>query len=158
MQWKLIVIMDGLDNKHKAPENERRRANAETAQANDNLIGQIKNTPDYIARATQVCKFMNITVRTAYEEADPQVVYEASQQSGNMLVPVTGDSDLLAYQCVANDTVPISARKIMIVKAFNHQWFRFIDLDADKEGDYPLRYFNYMRDVGDVISLNPDVV
>jgi hypothetical protein len=50
---------------------------------------------------------MNITVRTAYEEADPQVVYEASQQSGNMLVPVTGDSDLLAYQCVANDTVPI---------------------------------------------------
>lgn len=46
----------------------------------------------------------------------------------------------------------------MIVKAFNHQWFRFIDLDADKEGDYPLRYFNYMRDVGDVISLNPNVV
>jgi len=133
-KWKLVVIMDGLDNMHKAPENDRRRVARENAQANNNLMGQIKNTPEYIARATQVCNFMNITVRTAYEEADPQVVYEASQ-SDDVLIPVTGDSDLLAYECDG-----ISVHKIIIVKAFNHQWYRFIDLDADvKEGDYPLR-------------------
>ena len=133
-KWNLVVIMDGLDNVHKAPENERRKVARDSAQANNNLMGQIKNTPEYIARATQVCNFMNITVHTAYEEADPQVVYEASQ-SDNVLIPITGDSDLLAYECGGN-----SAHKINIVKAFNHQWYRFIDLDADvKEGDYPLR-------------------
>ena len=126
-RWKLVVFMDGMENEHKQPEIERRKKRAEEARASNNLMGQIKNSPEYIAQATAVCKYLDIEVHTSAYEADPQVSYVALLQS---LVPVTGDSDLLAYG------VP---EKLIIVKGFKHEWFQIIDLTAViEEGTYPL--------------------
>ena len=52
---------------------------------NNNLIGQIKNTPDYIAFSTTVCNFLDIKNYVSYEEADLRCI---------KLVPLSGDSDL----------------------------------------------------------------
>ena len=74
--------------------NERRRKAAEAARASNDLRGQIKNTPEYIVKAVAVCKFLKIDVHVSVYEADPQVLYIAILKS---LIPVSGDSDLLAY-------------------------------------------------------------
>ena len=141
-EWDLIIILDGMDNIHKTPENNRRKAAAENAKRDNNLIGQIRNTPEYIAKAGHVCAFMNINYHLAYEEADPQVVYESVSHL-KQLVPVTSDSDLLAYSSsgglVLDNLLAYGVRKIIIVKAYAHEWFRVIDLDADvEEGEYPV--------------------
>ena len=47
-RWELKVIMDGRENKDKAPEAERRAERAKKAAEENNITGQIKNTPEYI--------------------------------------------------------------------------------------------------------------
>ena len=126
-RWKLSIIMDGRVHGAKSPEIERRRRRAEEARANNNLSGQIQNTPEYISHATNICKFMHIDVITSENEADPQVSYEATRKK---LIPVTSDSDVLAYGVV---------QKLVIVQSFHHQWYRVIDLGADVPlGEKPL--------------------
>ena len=85
---------------------------------------------------------MNIKYHLAYEEADPQVVYESVSHL-KQLVPVTSDSDLLAYSSsgglVLDNLLAYGVRKIIIVKGYAHEWFRVIDHDADvEEGEYPI--------------------
>lgn len=92
--WKLKVFMDGFNNDHKNPENERRDFNIQKAINRHDLRGQIKNSPEYITAAIRVCRHLHIDVMGSYEEADPQVAHAAQE---NNLIPVTGDSDLLAY-------------------------------------------------------------
>lgn len=119
--------MDGRFNLDKQPEIERRRIRAEDAEANNDAIGQIRNTPEYIARAAHVCRFLGIKVYTSAYEADPQVSYASI---ANELVPQSADSDILAYG---------TPGKAIIVKSFLHEWFRVIDPYADiSHGDYPL--------------------
>ena len=120
--------LDGMENPDKEPEIERRKRKREEAESAGNFIGQIKNSPEYIAKAVEVCKYYNIQVIVSAYEADPQVSHLSLSQS---LVPVTGDSDLLAYG------VP---EKIIIVKGYHSQIYRIIDLSKDNinEGDYPL--------------------
>ena len=97
------------------------------AEVHNSLIGQIRNTPDYIAKTVNVCKFLGIEVYVSAYEADPQVSFVSLS---NGLIAVTGDSDLLAYGV---------ARKLILVKGFLHEWYRVIDLDANTTaGEYPL--------------------
>ena len=70
-EWKLIVYVNGMENIHKAPENELRRITAEAARERNDLSRQIKNTLEYVAKVVNVCKFFNIEVRVAENEADP---------------------------------------------------------------------------------------
>ena len=135
--WNLIVIFDGTVNEHKGPENERRRTLAETAKRNNNLIGQIKNTPDYIALAATVCNFLDFKNYISYEEADPQVVYETSM-SHIKLVPLSGDSDLLVYQ--SSNTEGEDGVMNIIMRSYSHEFYRVINLSDPtiKEGKYPL--------------------
>ena len=128
--WNLVVYLDGMENVHKQPEIERRKKRVEEAKANNDAGGQVKNTPEYIAKAYAVCKNMGINVHISAYEADPQVSRASLSQS---LVAVTGDSDLLAYGV---------ARKLVVVKTggYTSDWFRIIDLDPPniKEGEYPM--------------------
>ena len=71
-QWKLVVYMDGRENVHKAHENKRRQQRCAKAQEERNLRGQIRNSPEYIAKAIAVCKFMRVEVVTAAYESDTQ--------------------------------------------------------------------------------------
>ena len=136
-RWNLLVYMDGMENDAKSPEIERRKALAAAAKARGDLRGQIKNTPEYIAKAVQVCKFLEIDVHVSAYEADPQVSYVASIQS---LVALSGDSDLLAY----------GVEKLVLVKGYGIQQYRVIDLTADvDEGEYPL--FDLYKDHGKVV-------
>ena len=126
-RWDLRVYMDGMENVEKRPEIERRNAAVAEAEVHNSLIGQIRNTPDYIAKAVNVCKFLGIEVYVSAYEADPQVSFVSLS---NGLIAVTGDSDLLAYGV---------ARKLILVKGFLHEWYRVIDLDANTTaGEYPL--------------------
>lgn len=126
-KMKLRVYLDGRENAAKSPEIARRQARVEAARLRNDLRGQIKNTPEYIAAAVVLCNFLSIPVIVSAYEADPQVSYAAMAQS---LTPITGDSDLLAYGI---------ASRIVIVKGYCIQQYRLIDLDADVgEGEYPL--------------------
>jgi hypothetical protein len=58
-----------------------------------NCVLDRRNTPEYIAHAVAVCKFLKIEVVVSAYEADWQVMYRAIPDS---LVVITGDSDLLA--------------------------------------------------------------
>ena len=93
-QWRLVVYMDGRENQHKVFENQRRQRKSDKARAENNLRGQVQNTPEYIAKATAICHFFGIDVRVSAFEADPQVASHALHCS---FVCMTGDSDLLAY-------------------------------------------------------------
>lgn len=138
--WILIVIMDGMENVAKDPEIERRKVAAELAEERGNLIGQIKNTPEYIAKAIRVCKFLGIRVHVSAYEADPQVSYLSLTRN---LIPLSGDSDLLAYGV---------ATKLIIVKGFMHEWYRIIDLTAEvEEGNYPLFDLFKKNDNGKIV-------
>ncbi|KAL7537898.1 hypothetical protein ACHAXR_008148 [Thalassiosira sp. AJA248-18] len=66
--WNMIIYLDGMENVHKEPENERRKKARQSAVERNDLRGQIKNNPNYIAKAMKLVP-----------------------------VTVTGDSDLLAY-------------------------------------------------------------
>ena len=137
-RWSLKVYMDGMENKDKSPEIERRKVAVEAAKASNNLYGQIKNTPDYIAKAVQVCQFLNIEVHVAVYEADMQVSHISLSHS---LIPVSGDSDLLAYGVMS---------KLILVKGYKHEWYCIIDLEADvPAGEYPL--FDLYRKHGRIV-------
>ena len=124
--WNMIIYMDGMENVDKEPEIQRRRDAVEAAIGRNDLRGQIKNNPEYIAKAIEVCNFLSIEVHVSPYEADPQVSYVSLKRN---LIPVTGDSDLLAYG------VP----SLIIVKGFNHEYYRTIDLTVEvNEGEYPL--------------------
>ena len=134
-EWELVVCMDGSENVHKTPEIERRAKKAQEAEEHHSPIGQIKNTPEYIQKACHVCKSLNIKYIVSAYEADPQVVYKSIATSS---IPVTGDSDLLVY----GKSDGKEETKIVIVKSYNSQWHRVIDLGADVlEGKYPLLDF-----------------
>ena len=53
-QWRLVVYLDGRENVHKQHENRRRQEKADAAQKNNQLSGQIRNTPEYITLAAAV--------------------------------------------------------------------------------------------------------
>ena len=76
----------------------------------NNLRGQIKNHPGYIAKAIEVCRILHIEVcvSSAYE-TDPQVSYVSLERS---LIPVTSCSDLLVHG------VP----ELIIVKGYHCEW------------------------------------
>jgi hypothetical protein len=130
MGWKLVVYFDGMENVHKQPEIDRRKKKVQQAKDKNDAGGQVKNTPEYIAKAYAVCKHLQIDVRISAYEADPQVSHHSMSQS---LVAVTGDSDLLAYGV---------ATKLVVVKTggYTSDWFRIIDLDPPNitKGEYPL--------------------
>ena len=86
--------MDGRSNVHKPYKNQRREHIAKKALTKNNLRGQIRNTPDYTAKAIAVCKFFEVEVVASSFEADPQVFHYALEHS---LIPKIGDSYLLAY-------------------------------------------------------------
>ncbi|KAL7530261.1 hypothetical protein ACHAXR_003394, partial [Thalassiosira sp. AJA248-18] len=138
--WRLVVYMDGMDNHHKQPENERRRQKARKAREKNDLRGQIKNTPEYINKAVEVCKFLNIRVQVSTDEADPQVTYHALAKS---VIAVTGDSDLLAYGPPETPSEGGGDQhrmgKLMIIKKYSSDNYRMIDLECPvEEGKYPL--------------------
>ena len=89
-----------------------------------------------------MCKFLKIDVHVSVYEADPQVLYIAILKS---LIPVSGDSDLLAYGLAEEeqedqdqDDNPSRLSKLIVVKAYHHELYRIIDLEADvPEGEYP---------------------
>ena len=128
--WNLVVYLDGMENVHKQPEIEQRQKKVQQAKDKNDGGGQVKNTPEYIAKAYAVCKNMRIKVHISAYETDPQVSHLSISQS---VVAVTGDSDLLAYGV---------ARKLIGVKTggYTSDWFRIIDLDPPniKKGEYPL--------------------
>ena len=131
-KWKLVVYLDGSENIHKTPEIERRARRAENAREHNDLIGQIKNTPEYITKAHCLCTFLRINVSVSAFEADPQVVHASIPHS---LIPVSGDSDLLAYRKSEEKVVT----KVVIVKGYKNEWHRMITLGDDTPaGDYPL--------------------
>jgi 5'-3' exonuclease len=86
------VCVDGRHNPHKRHEDLRRQQRAERAQRSGMSYGQIRNTPEYIALAVAVCKFMQIEVVVSAYEANWQVMHRAIPDS---LTAITGDSDLL---------------------------------------------------------------
>lgn len=124
--WNLMIYFDGMENKAKEPAKDRRQIRRDNAINTNNLRGQIRNTPEYIAKACEICKLLDIKFTVSAYEADPQVSYVCINEQ---LVPVTGDTDLLAY----------GAQSIVIVRSFGAQVYRIIDLNADvREGEYPL--------------------
>jgi hypothetical protein len=125
-QWKQRLYLDGMNNPYKEHENERRRQRRVNA-ADDDDHARITNTPEYLAKAAWIAKHvLNIPCFISKEEADPHVAYVSILKD---LVPVTGDSDLLAY----------GAKKLIVVQSYARGWYRVIDLDADVEpGEYPL--------------------
>ena len=52
--WKLRVYFDGCENGEKRAKAKRRRVRSDAATEAHDDIGQIKNTPEYIAEAMQV--------------------------------------------------------------------------------------------------------
>ena len=110
--WELVVFMDGMENEAKQHEAERRRIRMERAREQENPVGQITNTPEYITKAAHVCIFLRIKVRCARKEADPQVSYYAKLTKS---IPVVGDSDELAYG------LPEEVGILVIVKGLNRK-------------------------------------
>lgn len=126
-EWKMVVWLDGMENAAKGPEIARRKARSIAAKVRNDLRGQIKNTPEYIAKARVLFQFLNVKTGVAAYEADPQVAYESITRH---LTVVTGDSDLLAYG--VNE-------KLIVVSSYKTQKYRVIDLNADVQpGEYPL--------------------
>jgi 5'-3' exonuclease len=126
------VFMDGRSNPHKSFENERRQQRANSSDDLRSQMSQIRNTPEYIALAVKVCKFMQIDVVVSAYEADGQVMHCAIP---NSLIAVTGDSDLLA---IGSHGMPVPP-KLVIVDLWNGQSFRVIGLQApDTGGELPL--------------------
>jgi hypothetical protein len=115
--WELVVFMDGMENEAKRHEAERRRIRMERAREQENPVGQITNTPEYITKAAHVCIFLRIKVRCARKEADPQVSYYAKLTKS---IPVVGDSDELAYG------LPEEVGILVIVKGFTHEWMKLL--------------------------------
>ena len=103
-----MIYFDGMENKAKEPAKERRQIRRDNAINTNNLRGQIRNTPEYIAKACEICKLLDIKFSVSAYEADPQVSYVCINEQ---LVPVTGDTDLLAY----------GAQSIVIVRSFSAQ-------------------------------------
>ena len=123
-RWKIRLYFDGTNNPNKRFEDERREQRRENANSD---YSQIKNTPAYLAKAARIAKSLSIKYFISKEEADPHVSYEAMTKA---LIPVTGDSDLIAYGV---DT------KIVIVHSWQQGWYRIIDLQTPTEkGEYPL--------------------
>ncbi|KAL7537995.1 hypothetical protein ACHAWF_012226, partial [Thalassiosira exigua] len=142
--WRLSVHLDGRENVDKAFEKQRREDRADKAREANNLRGQVKNTPAYIAKAAEVCRFFGIPVTVAAYEADPQVVRDALASSS---VPVTGDSDLLAYGPPGEKPL---LYKIVIVKLYRSDMHRVIDLTSEEEeGKYPL--YDLYREHGRIV-------
>ena len=151
--WELWVFMDGRENPHKGPEIERRRKNAEKARDENNLTGQVKNTPEYIAAAMKMCNHLKVKARVSAYEADPQVTYEALSK---LLVLMTGDSDVFAYEKEEDEVnesgEPIEAEleDVIIVQSFRHQHYRIISLTADvPKGNLPL--YDLYREHGKIV-------
>jgi hypothetical protein len=113
----LVVFMDGMENEAKRHEAERRRIRMKRAREQENPVGQITNTPEYITKAAHVCIFLRIKVRCARKEADPQVSYYAKLTKS---IPVVGDSDELAYG------LPKEVGILVIVKGFTHEWMKLL--------------------------------
>lgn len=120
--WKLFMFMDGIDNPDKAPENAGRREGVKATQRDDNLQGQIKNTPEYMSKAVSVCRFFDVDVRVSAFEADPQVAQCSLSRS---LVSIRGDLDVLAYGRITarpdGGEQPEKLGKIILVKSYTTQ-------------------------------------
>jgi 5'-3' exonuclease len=105
---KLIYVLDGKGNPHKAPEDLRRgqkRAAAEallaeatnedeggapTAEKYHALRGCVSNTSLFIALVYRLLKSMDLPVVVAHDEADGQLAALAAQRDG---VALSFDSD-----------------------------------------------------------------
>ena len=125
-----LPLEDDMENKDKEPEIQWRKNSVKATMARNDLRGQIKNTPEYIAKAIVVCKFLGGDVYISPYKADPQVLYVSSNW---FLIPVTVDLDLLTYDVLENPG------KLIIVKEFQYEYFRMIDLMSDVEpGEYSL--------------------
>ena len=80
-------------------------------------------------------------------EADPQVAHHALD---NDLIPVTSDSDLLAYGPSDQSAKGTKLRKIMIVSKYKSDCHRIIDLESTVDaGEYPL--FDLFRKYGRIV-------
>lgn len=122
--WNIKLYFDGMPNPNKQFEDKRREEKRQNATDN---YGRIKNTPEYLAKATRVAASLEIEYYVAREEADPHVSYDSTV---NELIPVSGDSDLLIYGIHS---------EIVIVNSYEQGWYRIIDLKATTEvGEYPL--------------------
>lgn len=122
------VFFDGRANHHKRFEDQRRESNL------------IRNTPEYIARAAQICRFLGIEFVVSAYEADSQVTHYALH---NRLVPITGDSDLLAIGSSEkpgeDDENCDVLRQLVVVNKWQSESYRVIDLDAPHtNGNLPL--------------------
>ena len=118
-----------MENEDRAPKIEQRKsAVILAAMTRNDLRGQVKNTPQYIAEALQMYRFLNIEAYISVNEADLQVSQISLYRS---LIPVTGDYDVLAYGVL----------KLIIVKGYQYEWFRMIDINVKVEpSKYPLVY------------------
>ena len=126
--------MDGRSNPAKAYEDARRqeRAAVSSQDVSSTSRRQVRNTPEYIARAVQVCKLMDIQVVVSAYEADAQVVHHALP---SQLIPVTGDSDLLAIGCEDSPKLDY----LMVVQSWTSESYRMIDLtEPSTNGELPL--------------------
>ena len=133
--WKLVVYFDGRNNPHKDPENKRHQEAPESARARGESSRTVKNTPEYIAKAVCVCKFLDVEYYVSAYEADPQVSAASLSQS---YLPVTGDSDILAYGPIGEEEKSGGKlQKIILVESYSGEIYRVIDLSADIEGNCP---------------------
>jgi len=147
-----VVYFDGRANVDKSYESQRRQDLADNARADNNLRGQIRNTSEYIAKAVAACRFLNIECHVAAYEADPQVTYLALSRS---LIPMTGDSDILAYGAADlnwkwKQEGSKQLEKVILVAKYRTEWYRIIDLHSDVPvGEYPL--FDLYRNHGRIV-------
>ena len=146
-KWKLRIFLDGMDNVHKAPENERRKKRVADARARGDLSRQVKNTPEYIAKAALICRFFGVDVATSAYEADPTTAHYALTYGH---VPITGDSDLLAYGPPGDKVKEDRLSKLVVVHSWRNEIYRVIDLDSNvEEGKLPL--FDLFRKHGRIV-------
>ena len=123
------VFFDGRANHHKRFEDQRRESNL------------IRNTPEYIARAAQICRFLGIEFGVSAYEADSQVTHYALH---NRLVPITGDSDLLAIGSSEkpgedDENCDVLRQLVVVKNKLQSESYRIIDLDAPHtNGNLPL--------------------
>jgi capsid protein len=107
-------------NHHKKFEDEHRE---------NNLIHN-RATPEYIAQAAQICSFLCIEFVVSAYEADSQVMYDALP---NCLVPITGDSDLLAIASAekpGDDDNTDMLHQLVVVNKWQSKSYHIINLDA----------------------------
>lgn len=139
--WNMILYMDGRSNPYKAFEDARRKEKASASAQDDtrSVRCQIRNTPESIARAVNVCKFMDIRVVVSAYEADGQVV---KHTLSSKLLAITGDSDLLAIGCEHDPKLD----HLMVVTSWESESFRIIDLTLPStNGELPLVYDLYVK-------------